>query len=220
MSILTKLGVVIGFAGLSVGPCLADLSPMPVGTNTSVTSFVALTDPNFDALGTFPTSVLAETITSSLSSLAFTYIPPPDYSTGDRVILEVKNGTASTWNNIVFTLSGASDPQYYDVCTSGCAQNNPPYPGVPSEGTYDSTLNTYTTSLALNPDVDSIHTVLSVPLTLAPGATQDFYFAVNYAGTPGDFTLTQVATPEPELYGVLAIGLTGLMVVFGRRRRA
>jgi hypothetical protein len=66
-----------------------------------------------------------------LSSLAFTYIPPPDYSTGDRVILEVKNGTASTWNNIVFTLSGASDPQYYDVCTSGCAQNNPPYPGVP-----------------------------------------------------------------------------------------
>jgi len=212
------LPVALALAGLSVGTCLANISAVNGAGATATTSYSTTT--NFDGTGFFDTSIVGDTLTSASSQIAFTYAPPPNYSTGDRVILQVINGTGSTLSNFFFTLSSdasspPSSPQYYDECT-GC---NGSYPGVPSAGAYNSIANTYTTASDLTGDLNSSRTVLNVPLTLAPGKEQDFYFAVNYTGTPGDFTLTQSATPEPSFYGVLAIGLSGLVLALSRRRR-
>lgn len=222
MRIFNTLAAALAIAGLSVGSCLADISSV-TGTGTAATNLPSTTT-NFDGLGYYPTSIIGDTISSLSSQIAFTYAPPPNYTLGERLILQVINDTGSTLNNIAFTLSGTlSDPQYYDECTS-CSS----YPAIPSAGVYNSTANTYTTIHDLTGDLNSGRTVLTVPLNLAAGHEQDFYFAVNYTGTPGDFTLAQDATstgsesetsaPEPSLYAALAVGMIGL-VFFGARRR-
>lgn len=167
----------------------------------------------------FPTAVLSDTISSASSQIAFSFTPPPDYGpvpSGDRLIVLVTNATGSALTNIDFTLAGASGPQYYDAPFG----SNPPYQGVPSAGIYvPPAANTYTTTADLSGYLNPGRTDLNVPLTLAPGAEQDFYFAVNYVGSPTDFTITQTVTPEPGLYAVLALGLTGLLAA-SRSRKA
>jgi hypothetical protein len=221
MKIFGTLAVALTIAGLSVGSCLADISSV-TGTGTAATTLSSTTT-NFDGLGTYPTSIIGDTISSLSSQIAFTYAPPPNYTSGERLILQVINETGSTLDNISFTLSGASGPVYYDECTS-CSK----FPAIPSAGGYNSTANTYTTALDLTGDLNSGRTVLTVPLSLANTQEQDFYFAVTYTGTPGDFTLSQDATstgsetetsaPEPSLYAVLVVGMIGL-AFFGARRR-
>lgn len=218
---MKTLAILIAIGLVSVGSCLADISSVN-GTGTTATLLLPSTQSTLMDGYLFPTAVIGDALSGLSSQIAFTYTPPPDYSMpGDRLIIEVLNDTGSTLSGIDFTLLGSSAPQYYDAPYG----SNPPYQGVPSAGVYSPTPNTYTTTADLSGDLNPGHTALNLPFTLAPGQEQDVYFAVNYVGTPADFTLTQVATavPEPGFYEVLALSLTsltGLLFALRRRRAA
>jgi hypothetical protein len=218
MKVFSLIAFAVAVGALSVGTCLADIAGV-LGTGTTATLLQPSTGVTFFDGNPFPTAVISDDISLASSNIAFAYTPPPDYGVGDRLIVEVINGTGSTLTNIDFTLAGLSGPQYYDAPTG----TNPPYPGVPSAGLYQAGPNTYTTTADLSGDLNPGRTGLNVPLTLAAGQEQDFYFAVNYVGTPASFTITQEATtPEPSFYAdavVMALGLTALLLVASRRRK-
>ena len=221
---LNKLGMYM-IASFSLTLCLADVTDFSAVTGSGANiSFTSSTTANFTPFpdGPYGTSIISDTLTSKSSQINFTYGGSTDFTinnvSGDRLIMEVTNGTGSTLSNFVFTLSNtalqtATNPQYYTQSTV------PPGYFIPSEGTYISgSPGTYTTTSSLFGGVNSGKTVLTVPvLTLAPGATQDFYFAINYTAGAGDFTLNQSATPEPSFYGVLALGLAGFALAVRRR---
>jgi hypothetical protein len=220
MKFFTTFAVSLGLAGLSVGSCLADISAVSATGATATTTTQLLTDFTGFTGNPYPTAIIGDTLTSLSSQITFTYSPPPDYGAGDRLVLLVTNHTGSTLSDIVFTLAGSSNPEFYDR-----GLLIPPLtPEIPSAGIYTGpptalSSGTYTTVTGLEGDLNAGLTVLNVPLSLPSGQTQDFYFAVNYTGTPGSFTLTQAATPEPGFYGILALGLSGL-VAFARRRKS
>ena len=217
VSSFTKAVALGVFAAALAVPSFAEIVS-GAGTGATVTT-VSLGPANFAGFlaNPYAATVISDQITSATSSIDFTYGDPPNYSTGDRLILEVTNNTGSTLTNLVFTLTGLSGPQYYI---------NAGTPGIPSSGVYDSGTNTYTTNTSLVGDLSG-PSVLNVPLTLGVGQEQDFYFAVNYTSDPGNFTLSQkaavVGTPEPgvySVYGSFVVGLFGMLVALRRRKIA
>src|SRR5580658_934470 len=100
MKIVNTFAIAFALAFTSIGPCLADI------TSASGTGTVATIVPNggsvyfVSASLSYPASVVSDTVSSSFSQIDFTYSAPTNYVDGDRVIIELINGTASTLSNM------------------------------------------------------------------------------------------------------------------------
>ena len=213
---LSAFMIAVAIVGLSISPCRADITGVTT-TGGAVAGFV------YDGpvcylgygCGPFDASVVSDTITSGTSELFFTYNQPPSGGpgyNGERLILQVINGTGSTLGTFDFTMAGG---------TFGA-------PGtLPDLGSYNgaTTPPTYTDG-PFSGSLNGANTVWTANLNLAPGAEKDFYLAVYYGiGSPGNSTLTQqsAAVPEPGFYSisaVLALAFAGLFAAVRRRQNA
>jgi hypothetical protein len=206
--------IAAAIVALSISPCRADITG--VSTTGGATASVVYVGPvcyTGYSCGPYKASVVSDTITAGSSELLFHYTSPPSGSdsgyNGERLILEVINGTGSTLGTFDFTMAGG---------TFGAPL------ALPDLGSYNgaTTPPTYTDGPRFG-SLNGTNTVWTANLNLAAGAEKDFYLAVNYgSGTPGDSTLTQTAVPEPGFYSVfgLGLGLGGLLLFVWRKREA
>jgi len=210
------LVIAAAVVGLSISPCRADISSVSATGGATATLVYGPGLVCYTAYGcpsaSYHASVVSDTITGGSSQLTFGYTPIPSGEdagyNGERLILEVINGTGSTLGSFDFTIAGA---------TFGA-------PGtLPEHGSYNATTTppTYADGSFFG-SLNGADTVWTGNLNLAPGAEKDFYLAAYYGSDDsgrGNFTLTQVV-PEPGFYSVFGLGLSGLVVAVNRRKKA
>lgn len=205
----------LAFAGVLAAPAFADVTGVGTGATVSVSSGTPITINPFGP--GFAASVVSDTLTANYSTIAFKYVAPENFGSGERLILQVFNGTGHAIDHINFTIWGVRNTAFQLYPGGGTFD-------IPSEGNYSS--GTYNATAGLAADFNiSTYRNLTVPLTLGVNDEQDFFIGVIY-NTPGDhpadFTLSQ-SVPEPSIasiYGSFAVGLIGLLAVMRRRKIA